>query len=142
MLCEVSVTIAGARLAKSYDPVVTMGLLKTAGFIAGCAVYFGVWDEVAWAQVSPRAWISIVYLGAGASVFGYSVWYWLLRTAPVQKLALSLFLQPIAGTAAGVFIAGETIGPNTLLGAALIFAGLAWQEVRRPPRQPIGGGPV
>ena len=142
LLCEVSVTIAGARLSKVYDPIVTMGLLKTAGFLVGCMVYFGVWNDVEWSAVSQRAWISVAYLSAAASLFGYSVWYWLLRTAPVQKMALSLFLQPIAGTAAGVLLAGEIVGPNTLLGAALIFAGLAWQEVRPTPRRPLGAGPV
>jgi O-acetylserine/cysteine efflux transporter len=133
-LLEISVTIFGARLVKRYDPVVTMGLLKTAGFLASAAAYAGVWGDIELAAISAKAWWSIVFLGAGASVFGYGVWYWLLKRAPVQKLALSLFLQPFVGTVAGVALAGETVGPNTLLGASLILAGLAWSETqRRPP---------
>ena len=130
-LLEISVTIFGARLVKLYDPVVTMGLLKTAGFLASGAAYAGVWGDIDVAAISAKAWLSIAFLGAGASLFAYSVWYWLLQRAPVQKLALSLFLQPFVGTLAGVVIAGETVGPNTLLGAALILGGLAWSEARR-----------
>lgn len=134
-LLEISVTIFGARLVKRYDPVVTMGLLKTAGFLASGAAYAGVWGDVDLAAISAKAWWSIAYLGAGASVFGYGVWYWLLKRAPVQKLALSLFLQPFVGTVAGVALAGETVGPNTLMGASLILAGLAWSETQR--RSPV-----
>lgn len=130
-LLEISVTILGARLVKLYDPVVTMGLLKTAGFLASGVAYAGVWGSVDLAAVSAKAWWSIAFLGAGASVFAYSVWYWLLKRAPVQKLALSLFLQPFVGALAGVALAGEVVGPNTLLGAILILSGLAWSEARR-----------
>ncbi len=130
-LLEISVTIFGARLVKVYDPLVTMGLMKTAGFLASSVAYAGVWSEVDAASVSAKAWWSILFLGAGASVLGYGVWYWLLQRAPVQKLALSLFLQPFVGTIAGVAIAGETVGPNTLAGAGLILGGLAWSEARR-----------
>ncbi len=131
MLLEISVTINGARLVRTHDPVVTMGLLKTAGFLASGVAYSGLWSGFDLSGVSLTAWASIAFLGVGASVFSYSVWFWLLKRAPVQKVALSLFLQPFMGTLAGVLIAGETVGPNTLLGGGLILAGLAWSEMRR-----------
>ncbi len=131
MLLEISVTINGARLVRTHDPVVTMGLLKTAGFLASGVAYSGVWSGFDLSGVSLTACASIAFLGVGASVFSYSVWFWLLKRAPVQKVALSLFLQPFMGTLAGVLIAGETVGPNTLLGGGLILAGLAWSEMRR-----------
>ena len=127
-LCEVSVTLAGGRLARRYDPIAAMGLMKMAGFLAAAIVYSGVWNHVAFEAVNPRAWISIVYLGAGASVLGYGAWYWALRRVPVNEAALTLFLQPIAGTLFGFFMASELIGWNTAAGGALILGALAWQQ--------------
>ena len=127
-LCEVSVTLAGGRLARRYDPLAAMGLLKMAGFAAAAVVYAGVWDRVDPAAVSARALISIAYLGAGASVFGYGAWYWALREAPVNQAALTLFLQPIAGTLFGYVLASERVGWNTAVGGALILGALAWQQ--------------
>jgi drug/metabolite transporter (DMT)-like permease len=127
-MCEVSVTLAGGRLARRYDPLAAMGLMKTAGFVAAATIYAGVWDEIDIEGVSARTWTSIAYLGAASSFVGYGAWYWALREAPVGQAALTLFLQPIAGTIFGYFIAGERIGWNTLAGGALILGALAWQQ--------------
>ncbi|MEZ5366068.1 MAG: DMT family transporter [Bryobacterales bacterium] len=127
-LCEVSVTLAGGRLARRYDPLVAMGLLKTSGFLAAAVLYAGVWSEIDLSAISTKAWASIVYLGAGASVFGYGVWYWALREVPVSQAALTLFLQPIAGTVFGYLLAGERVGWNTVIGGVLILSALAWQQ--------------
>jgi drug/metabolite transporter (DMT)-like permease len=131
MLCEISVTLAGGRLARRYDPLAAMGLMKMAGFAAAAIVYAGVWDGVDLEAVSVRAWISIFYLGAAASVFGYGVWYWALREVPVSQAALTLFLQPIAGTLFGYMLAAERVGWNTAAGGALILGALAWQLALR-----------
>ena len=127
-LCEVSVTLAGGRLARRYDPLAAMGLMKMAGFAAAAAVYSGVWADMSLGSISPQAWWSIAYLGAGASVLGYGGWYWALRDAPVNQAAMTLFLQPIAGTIFGYFLAGENAGWNTVAGGALILGALAWQQ--------------
>ena len=127
-VCELSVTLAGVRLARRYDPLVAMGLLKTAGFLTALVVYAGVWDGFEPQAVGARAWWSIAYLAAGASVFAYGVWYRVLREAPVTEAALSLFLQPAAGVALGYFVAGEAVGWNTLAGGALILGALLWQR--------------
>ncbi len=127
-LCEVSVTLASGRLARRYDPIAAMGLMKMAGFAAAALVYAGVWEQVRFEEISARAWTSVAYLGAGASVLGYGAWYWALRRAPVNQTALTLFLQPVAGTAFGYWLAGEAVGWNTAIGGALILAALAWQQ--------------
>jgi drug/metabolite transporter (DMT)-like permease len=127
-LCEVSVTLAGGRLARRYDPLAAMGLLKMAGFAAAAVLYAGVWDGVEPSAVSSQAWVSIAFLGAAASFLGYGGWYWALRQVSVNQAALTLFLQPIAGTAFGYALASERIGWNTAAGGALILGALAWQQ--------------
>jgi drug/metabolite transporter (DMT)-like permease len=130
-LCEISVTLAGGRLARRYDPLAAMGLMKMAGFAAAAVLYAGVWSDVSVEAVSGRAWGSVIYLGAAASVFGYGVWYWVLREVPVSQAALSLFLQPVAGTLFGYVLAAERVGWSTAAGGALILGALAWQQTLR-----------
>ena len=125
ILCEASVTIAGGRLARRYDPLVAMGLLKIAGFLAAGVAYAHIWTGVDLSTVSAQAWGSVLYLAWLASLFSYTVWYAAIRVAPVSRVALTLFLQPIAGAALAYFLAGERFGTNTLIGGVLILAAFA-----------------
>ena len=123
---EVSVTVAGARLAQKHDPLAAMSALKACGLAAAAVIYAPVLIETDFFDVSARAWLSLAYLGLLASVVGYGVWYYAIARAPVSQVAMSLYLQPVVGAALGVMLAGETVGPHTLAGAAIIAVALAW----------------
>jgi len=126
MCFEVSITIAGGRLTRKYDPLTAMASLKACGLLAAALIYAPVLAETDFAAISPRAWLSVGYLGVFASVVGYGIWYHAIRHAPVSQVAMSLYLQPVVGAAFGVALAGETIGAHTLVGAAIIAASLLW----------------
>jgi len=128
ILCEVSVTVAGGRVARRYDPLAAMAALKTAGFLGAAVFFAGVWDDVRFAELTSRAWLSILYLAWAASLFSYTIWYWAIRNAPVGKVALSLFIQPVVGALLGYFIAGEQVGWNTLIGGLLIASAFAVEQ--------------
>ncbi len=140
ILCEVSVTVAGGRIARRYDPLVAMAALKTVGFLASAIVFAGVWGRVEFVDVTARAWISIIYLAWDASLFSYAVWYWAIRQAPVRKVALSLFVQPVIGALLGYLLAGEIIGWNTALGALLIAAAFAVEQSVSAPGKFLPSG--
>lgn len=126
MCFEVSVTVAGGRLTRRYDPLAAMAALKACGLLASAVIYAPVLAETDFGAISSRAWLSVGYLGIFASVVGYGIWYHAIRHAPVSQVAMSLYLQPIVGAALGVWLAGETIGLHTLFGAAIIAASLLW----------------
>lgn len=142
LLSEVAVTIAGGRLAPKYPALSTIAAMKACGFLVAAAVYLPALGETDFSAVSPRAWASLAYLALFASLFAYAAWYRVLRTAPVNQVALSLFVQPLIGSAIGYFLAGERIGWNTMVGALLICGGLAWQQAslsRRRRGRPRSG---
>lgn len=126
MCFEVSVAVAGGRLTRKYDPLTAMASLKACGLLASALIYAPVLVGTDFAAVSPRAWLSVAYLGVFASVVGYGIWYHAIRQAPVSQVAMSLYLQPVVGAALGVALAGETVGIHTVVGATVIVASLLW----------------
>ena len=130
LLFEVAVTVAGRRLAYRYRPSDAVQAMMLAGFLTAAAVYAGPIAAMDFSAPSMRAWGSIVYLVLGPSIFSYTLWYRILREVPANRVALSLFFQPVIGTFLGYFLLGETIGVETIVGATLVVGGLAWWPVR------------
>ncbi len=77
-----------------------------------------------------KAWVSVIYLAVLPSAFAYTVWYRVIKVVPVSYVALSLFVQPILGTMIGYTFLDETIGIETVAGALLVCASLAWWQAR------------
>jgi drug/metabolite transporter (DMT)-like permease len=67
--------------------------------------------------------------------FGYTIWFWLLRTYSATSLHAFTFLTPIFGVIGGALILGERVGVLTLAGLGCVALGI--YLVNRPPvRQP------
>ncbi len=73
------------------------------------------------AAVSLAGWVSAVASG----VLYYGVAYWLyltgLRHVPASVAALSFYLIPVFGVAAGFIFLGERLGPTQWLGVAVVL---------------------
>lgn len=67
----------------------------------------------------------VVASGAGC----YFVWNWLLRYMSAGSLALSVYLQPVAGMLFSVWLLGEQITTTAAMGAVLIVGGVAASEL-------------
>ena len=130
LLFEVAVTVSGRCLAYRYRPSDAVQAMMLAGCLTAGLVYAGPIAAMDFAAPSLRAWGSIVYLVVGPSIFSYTLWYRILREVPANRVALSLFFQPVIGTLLGYFLLDETIGVGTLLGGALVCGGLAWSQIR------------
>jgi probable blue pigment (indigoidine) exporter len=76
------------------------------------------------AAVSPAGWVSAVASG----VLYYGVAYWLylsgLRHVPASVAAVSFYLIPVFGVAAGFILLGERLGPTQWLGVAIVFVAI------------------
>ena len=130
LLFEVAVTVSGRRLAYRYRPSHAVQAMMLAGFATAGVVYAGSIAGMNFTAPSLRAWGSIVYLVVGPSIFSYTLWYRILREVPANRVALSLFFQPVIGTFLGYFLLGETIGVETIVGGTLVVGGLAWWQAR------------
>ena len=74
---------------------------------------------------------SLIYQVVGSTMLAYWAWYYLLAHNKVATVAGFMLLVPVMGVIFGVFILGESITWQTLVGGAIIFAGVALIVLRR-----------
>lgn len=78
----------------------------------------------AWRNLSPRFWVSILFLGLLASLVAYWLWYKALEVCEASLVAGYLYLEPIVTSVAAALILGERMSAAAIAGGALILVGL------------------
>lgn len=76
------------------------------------------------AALPPGSWAALAILGMVLTSLGYSIWYLVIREAPVSVASMTIYLQPILGTIMACTLAGESLLAGHAWGALLILAGL------------------
>lgn len=83
-----------------------------------------------------KAYAAILYLSIGGSLFGFVCYYFVLSRLAIGKVNLINLLTPMLAMMIGMFVEGETLGFNALLGVGLICFGLMLFLVfDRPPKE-------
>lgn len=100
--------------------------------------------------ISARAWISVVAQGLLVTALTTVLWNWGLARVPASQAGLFVNLEPVIGSALGVLVFGDRLGPSTLLGGVLVIgaavivtrvrahAGVPERESERAMRAPGG----
>lgn len=94
---------------------------------------------------SIQGWSALGYIVVMASIVGYGLWYYLVGKYDVTRVVPFTFLVPIAGVMGGVFILGERLTAEKVLGGLVILAGVAliqlpwpWRRQDKPlPVEPV-----
>jgi drug/metabolite transporter (DMT)-like permease len=76
------------------------------------------------AGLSPVGWGALLFLGICCSGLGYLFWYGALESVETSRVAAFLYLEPLVTLAAAVALLGERVGAVTVLGGALVLAGV------------------
>lgn len=74
--------------------------------------------------MSIGALVGVLYLAIAGTFLAYLGWIVALRSVDATVAAPTLFLQPLVGTFLAVLLLGERVGPATVIGGALIVAGI------------------
>lgn len=124
VICEASYVIIGKRLAATRAPLRVSALINLWGL--ALITPFGLWQLSSFdlAAVSLPLWTLLVFYSLAASLF--AVWLWMtgLKHVPANHAGVFTVALPVAATAVGVLLLGETF---TLLHAgalALAAAGV------------------
>jgi drug/metabolite transporter (DMT)-like permease len=78
---------------------------------------------------SAWAWVYLVLIG---SLVAYTSYTWLLRNAPISKVATYAYVNPVVAVVLGALILGEHVGAITIAGTAVIVMSVA--AIVRQPR--------
>ncbi len=75
------------------------------------------------ATVSTRSWLGVLYLITIGSLVGFTTFVWLLRVAPLPRIATYAYVNPVVALVLAGLLLGETIEPRSVLaGGVIIFA--------------------
>lgn len=76
------------------------------------------------ANVSLRAWFSLVYLIVAGSIICYTAYVWLLHYETPTRVGTYAYVNPVVAVILGALLAGEKVGRRTIVGTILILIGV------------------
>lgn len=130
-------SLRSRHLPVADSPQVVAGMQMMAGgaLLLAAGVGSGELAAIDFTNVSPKSWLSFLYLVFVGSLVGFTAYSWLLRNAPPSRVATYAFVNPVVAVVLGWAFAGEPLTPRTLVAAAVIIAGVVVIITRRanPP---------
>jgi drug/metabolite transporter (DMT)-like permease len=121
--CDSVYSIAGKPLLARAGLLKILGTALLAATVVNLCVD-GLHTVRRAALLSGSAWLLLAYLSLICTLAGYWLWFVVIRDAEVSIVALTVFVQPIAGVAMAVFFLGESVHWGQLWGDLVILAGL------------------
>ncbi|HEU4768878.1 MAG TPA: EamA family transporter [Pyrinomonadaceae bacterium] len=83
--------------------------------------------------------MSLIYLAIVGTVVAFLLYYWLLQNMDVTKSMLISLVTPVVAVILGMLVLDEELGWRTLVGGAMIMAGIGFIVVRKPRTVPVPG---
>ncbi|MBC05119.1 EamA family transporter [Thalassospira sp.] len=83
-------------------------------------------------NATPAVWMTVIYLGMAMTVGGVGIWYHLIGKYPVAFVSPFLLLVPVTTIFGGVLWLDESLTRMSVIGGAIIIAGVALVIVERP----------
>jgi drug/metabolite transporter (DMT)-like permease len=125
-----------AALATATTSICGGAIALAAGFVVGEG------SQLDFGALSTRSVVAFVYLILIGSVVGFSAYVWLLKNAPISKVATYAYVNPIVALFLGWLILSEHIRLSSLAGAAVIVASVAFVVTRESADVAGGEGNV
>jgi len=88
-----------------------------------------------WSAVGGVSWLILVYSAIGPVYLAYALWNWAIRRRGIAHTVAYAFLVPVLGGLMAVLLLNEHVGPEQVVGAVLVVAGLVITRLggrRRP----------
>ncbi len=100
-------------------------LLGGGGALLIAALVHGDFAQLNLAGISAHSWIAFAYLVTAGSLVGFSAFVWLMKHSTPALASTYAYVNPIVAVFLGWLVLGESIGPRTLVGSAIIVTAVA-----------------
>jgi drug/metabolite transporter (DMT)-like permease len=117
--------VMGKELMARHDPLPATAAAGLVGTAALLPFALGEWASGRIPRFTPLGAAAVAYTGLLVTVLGFLVLFWAYRRARAAQVAITMYLQPLAGVLLAWQLLGEPIGALFLLGAGLVLAGVA-----------------
>jgi drug/metabolite transporter (DMT)-like permease len=84
--------------------------------------------------------VAFVYLILIGSIVGFGAYIWLLKNAPISRVATYAYVNPVVALFLGWLILSEHVRLSSLIGAAVIVASVAFVITRESTDLAAGEG--
>lgn len=141
VLTGMAIQSACAVWVKRIDAGLPALVMTCGGLLVAAPLFALLWllsGDALPSSVPVRAMGAIGYLALFGSVFGFAMYFHVLRHVQATRVALITLVTPVTALALGHLLNGEAISPMVLAGAALIGSGLALFEVGKVRAGAIG----
>jgi drug/metabolite transporter (DMT)-like permease len=117
------------------DTMVSTSLqMVTSGAILVVAgALFGEFGSVDVGGFSTKSIAGFIWLVTAGSLVAYTAYTWLLKNAPISKVATYAYVNPVVAIFLGWILLDETITGTIIVGATLIVASVALVVSRESP---------
>ncbi len=117
------------------SPALSTALPMLAGgaFLTVAGTLAGEWAGFRPEAASARSWLALVYLMTFGSIVGFSAYVWLLRATTPERVSTYAYVNPVVAMVLGWGLAGESLTPPGLVGAAVIVGSVALIVGKRSP---------
>ncbi len=122
--CYGGAAVYARSLLRQEDPVVLTGGQLMIGTVLVLPLMLAVRGTPDY-SLSVEAWLSLLALGVLGTGIAIIVYLWLVDNVGSVRSSLVTYIIPIVGLFLGWAVLDESIGVSTILGSALIIAGVA-----------------
>lgn len=113
------------RLSLPSDPFVIVVYEMLVGGLVLCLLGAGRGEHFTPEAYAPRVWTAWAFLVVVGSILALTAYNWLLRVTSVSIVATYAYVNPVIAVALGWLGLSEAVTSSTLLGAAVVVAGVA-----------------
>jgi len=116
-------SVLSRKLRLPQSKVVSSGAQMLAGgaMLTLGAAALGEFRNLHPEMISARAWFSLVYLIVAGSIIGFTAYVWLIHHESPTKVGTYAYVNPVVAVLLGYFLAGESLGPRTIVGTLFIL---------------------
>jgi drug/metabolite transporter (DMT)-like permease len=86
---------------------------------------------------TPLALVCLLYLAVVGTVVAFLMYYWLIQHMDVTKTMLISLVTPVVAVILGMLVLDEQLTWRTLVGGAMIMAGIGFIVVRKPRNRAV-----
>ncbi len=119
-----SYTVLSIGLLGRYPPISLAAYAMTLGGLVAFPLALLDPRPLDLASLDATTWAAAAYSLLFSSAFGFAAWGWGVSRAGANRVLIYQYLVTLIGVSAGIVLLGESFGPQQLVGAAVIVAGV------------------
>jgi drug/metabolite transporter (DMT)-like permease len=127
-MCWATGSYSSTKLTLPRDPLVSTGVQMLAGGVVMTIVALVSGEASAFhtSELTGSSVAAFIYLVVAGSLLAFTAYSWLLRNAPISKVATYAYVNPVVAIFLGWWILNERITSSVLVGATVIVASVAF----------------